>query len=121
MRAAEVVLTSEDQAQLRSWLAAGTSARRLALRAAVILGVAEGLSNAAVAARVEVRPATVSKWRGRFAGNGLAGLADAPRSGKPAHYESEHERHILAALDTAPPAGYGRWDGALLARHLGDI
>jgi len=51
----------------------------------------------------------------------LRGLADAPRSGKPSHYEAEHERRILAALDEPLPAGYGRWDGALLARHLGDI
>ena len=121
MKAAEVVLSSADQARLRAWLAAGTTEQRLVMRAAVILGVAEGLSNAAVAARVGVRPATVSKWRGRFARTGLAGLADAPRSGKPAHYETEHEHRILAALDAPPPAGYGRWDGALLARHLGDI
>ena len=48
-------------------------------------------------------------------------LADAPRSGKPRRYEAAHERRILAALDEPPPAGYGRWDGTLLARHLGDI
>jgi len=37
------------------------------------------------------------------------------------HYEAEHERRVLATLDEPPPAGYGRWDGTLLARHLGDI
>jgi len=121
VKAAKVVLSSAERAKLRLWLAAGKTERRLAVRAAVILGVAEGLSNAAVAARVGVRPATVSKWRGRFAGAGLPGLADAPRSGKPAHYVAAHEQRILAALDEPPPAGYGRWDGALLARHLGDI
>ena len=121
MKAAEVVLTAEETATLRCWLAAGKTERRMAMRAAVILALAEGLSNAAVAARLGVRPATVSKWRGRFARDGLSGLADAPRSGKPTHYEAEHERRILAALDEPPPAGYGRWDGALLARHLGDI
>ena len=31
------------------------------------------------------------------------------------------ERRVLATLDEPPPAGYGRWDGTLLARHLGDI
>jgi transposase len=121
MKAAEVVLTSETRATLRSWLAAGTTEQRLARRAAVILGVAEGLSNAAVAARFGVRPATVSKWRGRFARGGLEGLMDAPRSGKPAHYQPADEQRILAALDAPPPAGYSRWDGTLLARHLGDI
>src|SRR5437899_1758075 len=32
-----------------------------------------------------------------------------------------HERRILVALDTPPPAGYARWNGTLLAKHLGDI
>ncbi len=121
MRAAEVVLTTEERATLRSWLAAGKTERRTAFRAQVILALAEGLSNAAAAERLGTRPATVSKWRGRFARARLSGLADAPRSGKPRHYASAHERRVLAALDEPPPAGYGRWDGSLLARHLGDI
>src|SRR6201987_5802177 len=66
-------------------------------------------------------PGAVSKWRGRFARAGVWGLRDASRSGKPRQYEGDHERRILAALDEPPPAGYGRWDGRLLARHLGDI
>jgi transposase len=93
----------------------------MAFRAEVILAIAEGLSNKAVAERVGTRLATVSKWRGRFAREGLSGLPDAARSGKPRQYPDDHERRILAALDETPPAGYGRWDGSLLARHLGDI
>src|SRR5499433_111309 len=93
----------------------------MAFRAEVILAIAEGLSNKAVAERLGARPATVSKWRGRFAQAGLSGLRDASRSGKPRQYQDEHERRILAALDEPPPAGYGRWDGGLLARHVGDI
>jgi transposase len=87
----------------------------------VILAIAEGLSKQAVAERLGTRPATVSKWRSRFAQEGFSGLRDASRSGKPRQYQGEHERRILAALDEPPPAGYGRWDGSLLARHLGDI
>ena len=121
MRAAEVVLTEEQGATLRGWLGAGKTEQRMAFRAEVILAIAEGLSNQAVAERVGTRPATVSKWRGRFARAGVSGLRDALRSGKPRQYEGDHERRILAALDEPPPAGYGRWDGRLLARHLGDI
>jgi transposase len=121
MRAAEVILTDEQRATLGGWLSAGKTERRMAFRAEVILAVAEGLSNQAVAERVGTRPATVSKWRGRFAQEGLSGLRDASRSGKPRQYQGEHERRILAALDEPPPAGYGHWDGRLLARHLGDI
>jgi hypothetical protein len=70
-----------------------------------------------VAERLATRPGTVSKWRGRFAQHGLAGVADAPRSGKPWHYDADHERRIIAALDAPPPKGYARWDGSLLAKH----
>ena len=121
MRAAEVVLSDQDRARLRSWLAAGKTERRLAFRAEVVLALAEGLSNAVVAARLGTRAATISKWRGRFAHQGLSGLSDAPRSGKPRHYAAADERRVLAALDGPPPSGYARWDGTLLARELGDI
>src|ERR1700751_218228 len=46
---------------------------------------------------------------------------DRPRSGKPRHYDADHERRIIAALTAPPPKGYARWDGSLLAKHLGDI
>jgi transposase len=121
MRAAELAVTSEQRATLRSWLAAGKTERRLAFRAQIILALADGLSNQAVAGRLATRPATVSKWRGRFARHGLAGMADAPRSGKPRHYEAKDEQRLIAALDTPPPAGYARWNGTLLTRHLGEI
>ena len=121
MRAAELTLTSEQRATLHSWLTAGKTEQRLAFRAQIILALDEGLSNQAVAERLATRPGTVSKWRGRFAQHGLAGVGDAPRSGKPRHYDTDHERRIIAALDTPPPKGYAGWDGSLLAKHLGDI
>jgi transposase len=119
MKAAEVVLTSEERATLRSWRVSGKTERRMAFRAAVILAVAEGLSNEAVAVRLGTRPATVSKWRGRFARDGLPGLADAPRSGKPPHYAAEHERRVLATLDEPPPAGYGTLGRNLAGQAFG--
>src|SRR5271166_2081663 len=121
MRAAEVTLTDEQRASLLSWLAPGKTEWRLAFRAQIILALANGMTNKEAASRLATRPATVSKWRGRFAQHGLAGVADAPRSGKPRHYDSADKRRILAALDAPPPAGYARWNGTLLAKHLGDI
>src|SRR6266446_2328562 len=121
MRAAEVTLSSDQRATLRSWLAAGKTEWRLAFRAQIILALADGLTNKEAAGRLATRPATVSKWRGRFARHGLAGVADAPRSGKPRHYDAQDERRILGALDAPPPAGYARWNGPLLGKHLGDI
>src|SRR5438132_246777 len=94
MRAAEVTLTSDQRTKLRSWLAAGKTEWRLAFRAQIILALADGLTNKEAAGRLATRPATVSKWRGRFARHGLAGVADAPRSGKPRHYDAQDERRF---------------------------
>jgi len=121
MRAAEVTLSGDQRATLRSWLAAGKTEWRLAFRAQIILALADGLTNEEAAGRLATRPATVSKWRGRFERHGLAGVADAPRRGKPRHYDATDERRILAALDAPPPGGYARSNGPLLGKHLGDI
>ena len=116
-----MVLTDEQRATLRGWLGAAKTERRMAFRAEVILAIAEGLSNKAVAERVGTRPATVSKWRGRFAQEGVSGLRDASRSGKPRQYQDEHERRLLAALDE-PASGVRalgrRLVGQPSGRHL---
>jgi len=121
MRAAEVSLTQDERSTLRSWASAGKTEQRLSFRARLILALDEGGSNEAVAAAYGTRAATVSKWRTRFSRDRLAGLVDAPRSGKPVHYDESVEQRILAALDQAPPRGYARWNGRLLANHLGDV
>ena len=51
----------------------------------------------------------------------MAGLADAPRSGKPRTYGEAADRRILALLDRPPPAGFARWTAPLLAKELGDV
>ena len=121
MRAASIVLMDSERATLQKWATSGTTEQRLALRARLVLGLADGLGNEEVAERNDTRLATVSKWRGRFSQRGLPGLTDAPRSGKPAIYDQAVERRILAALDETPPSGYARWNGALLERKLRDI
>ena len=61
---------------------ADDAVRRVAERARIILACAGGASNAAVAAELGVTTSTVGKWRNRFAGDRLAGLADEPRPGR---------------------------------------
>ena len=114
-------MTSEEKATLTSWIRATTTEQRLVLRARIILALAEGQTNRQVAETLSIRPATVSKWRTRFGQEGIGGLSDAPRSGKPATYTKETERRVLVTLDESPPSGYARWNGPLLAKALGDV
>jgi len=121
MRAQTPILSDAEREHLQAVIRRATSARRDVFRAQILLDAADGLSNEAIAAAHRTRPATVSKWRNRFLARRLAGLDDARRSGKPAPYDAAAERRILQQLDQAPPAGYARWNGALLAAALADI
>lgn len=70
---------------------------------------------------VRVEEAVVSTWRNRFADEGLEGLKDRKRSGKPKIYAAETDGRILAVLDEPVPKGYARWTAPLIAEHLGDV
>jgi transposase len=81
-RAVEVRLSVEERAELSRWVS-GAVAPRFAERARIVLACAEGAPNSRVAAEVGVTVATVRKWRGKFAAEGMAGLEDAARIGRP--------------------------------------
>src|SRR6202046_3057618 len=59
------------------------SAQAMAMRARIVLGCEEGLTNGAVAKKLHITGATVCKWRERFHVNRLEGLLDEPRPGAP--------------------------------------
>lgn len=119
--ATPIVLTDDERSMLESWVRKTTTEQRMAQRAHIVLEAAAGRTTKEVAALLHVRPATVSTWRIRFAQHRLAGLADAPRPGKPTKYDESTERRILAQLDQPPPEGYTTWTGGLLGKALGDV
>ncbi len=116
-----VRLSAEERGVLEGNVRAAKTEQRLAFRSRVVLLAADGMGTNAIAARLQSSPATVSKWRVRFAREGLSGLADAPRSGAPGRYTAETERRILAKLDEPVPEGETAWTARLLARALSDV
>ena len=121
MGATEITLTADERGTLEAWTRAGSTEQRYAQRAQFVLAAARGDGTTSIARHFGVRPATVSKWRTRFAAQRLAGLEDEPRPGAPPRYDASTEDRILALLDKAPPRGYARWNGRLVAERLGDV
>ena len=97
--ATQIQLTGDERDTLESWVRRTTTEQRMVQRARIVLEAAAGKTTTEVAALLQVRPATVSRWRTRFARHRVAGLADAPRTGKPRVYDEGIERRILAQLD----------------------
>lgn len=89
-----------------------------AQRARIILGCLSGEAIQAIAARLSTSESTVIRWKNRFLEQGYAGLRDRARSGRPSQYGVDFKKAVFEKIESAPPDGYGQWDGALLAREL---
>jgi len=121
LEAVKVRLRRGDRAVLEARVRAPTTAQRDVLRARIVLLSASGRSTRSIAAEVKAMPRIVSLWRGRYAREGLDGLVTRRRAVRKRKYTAEAGHRILAVLDQAPPAGYGRWTGKLIAAELGDV
>ena len=75
----------------------------MAMRARIVLGCGEGISNGEVAKRLGVTAATVCKWRERFRVQRIEGLLDELRPGAPRTITDEQiEEMITKTLKTMP-------------------
>jgi len=97
-----------------------TEEARMVERAKIVLGCLAGRRNKELAAELGIQAATVGTWRKRFATEGISGLHDRSRPGKPPVYSlPELRQRILKQLEAPPPAGFSGWDGGTLAQVLG--
>jgi len=78
-----VRLASQERTELEATTRKYTSAYYSVVRAKIVLLAAEGLGNDEIARRLDLPRQVVSKWRKRFFEEGLAGLEDRPRHGRP--------------------------------------
>ncbi len=113
-----LTINDRDRQTLESWTRCSTVSAGQRERAEIVLAVAGGASISAAARRLGVSRPTAIKWRDRFAADGIAGLGDRPRSGRP---KTIDDAQIIAATLEPPPAKLGvtHWSSRLLGRHLG--
>jgi len=119
--ATPIVLTDAERAELLVLARSQKAQHRKRQRARIVLLAGDGAATREIARTVGCTIGTASKWRVRFAGLRVAGLADAGERGAEPKYGAEHDARILALLDRKPPAGRSNWTGPLLAKELGDI
>ena len=114
-----VGLTDEERAQLVAWSRRATSANALAVRSRIVLAAAEGMSTSAVARRLDVSVGTARRWRARFVGEGLDGLLDEPRPGRPRTVADEQVEAVITRTLETTPKDATQWSTRSLAAELG--
>jgi transposase len=83
-----------------------------------VLLAGAGVGTNEIVRRVGMSKPTVISWKHRYAAEGLAGLADRPKAGKPR--TTDDVAIVLATLEPPPERlGVTHWSSRLLARELG--
>ena len=112
-----VELPVEDRAELTRWTRSPSLRAGLAQRARIVLLAGEGVGTNEIVNRVGVSKPTVIAWKKRYAAEGIDGLADRRKPGRPARVD---EVAVVLATLEPPPARLGvtHWSSRLLADLL---
>ena len=101
-----LTLSSEEREQLESLVSSRSLPHGLVRRARIVLLAAEGMTNKAIAEKVGVSAVTVGKWRKRYLEQGLQGLHDELRPGRPRSISDEQVAVLIRkTLKTKPKDG----------------
>ena len=105
-------LTPEERYALEQLAHSRTAQARLVERAQILLAVADGHRPSHVAKELGLSRPTVYTWLHRFNEQGLQGLGDRPRAGRPHTYPAEQRAEVIAAALTDPKSlglPFGCW------------
>lgn len=116
-----IVLSDEDRRLLESLVRKRTAERRMVERARIVLAAADGEENATIAARFGLAVNTVLMWRKRFFEEGIDGLTNRQRSGRPRSFPPlvvAEIKQLACELPATSGVPLSRWSCTELAREL---
>jgi transposase len=114
-----VRLTAQDREVLEARVRSRSGRADEARRARVILMLADGETYDGIQEALGCGRAYVSRWRGRFLENGIAGMYARHKGRRPTAMTPRMQARILARTQGKPADGSTHWSTRKLARELG--
>jgi transposase len=117
----QITLRASQRRLLKALVRRGTAEHRQVTRARIVLLAAAGWTNRAIARKLGLAPNTVTKWRKRFYQEGLDGLRDRKRPGRPRAFPAAVVtacKAIACELPATRGVPLGRWSLAELRTEV---
>jgi transposase len=117
----QITLPASQRRSLKALQRRGTAEHRQVTRARIVLLAAAGWTNRAIARKLGLAPNTVGKWRKRFFAEGVDGLRDRKRPGRPRAFPAAVIaacKAIACELPATRGVPLGRWSLAELRTEL---
>jgi len=102
-------LNKEEEQQLKFIAASRSLPYGVVTRARIIIMSAEGISNKAIAQKLDYSTQSISLWRRRFLENGISGLHDELRPGRPRSISDEQIAELIKKTLQTKPLGRTHW------------
>jgi transposase len=116
-------MTAEEQKQIKRLARSRTEAARVVERAQIVSLARQGVGVPAIARRLHLSEKAVRLWLKRFNSQGVEGLQDEPRAGRPPTYTVEQVSEVIATALTKPDAlglPFGSWTLDRLETYLNE-
>lgn len=104
-----IILSKEEEEHLKSIVGSRSLPYGLVTRARIIIMAAEGTTNKAIAEKLDYSPQSVGLWRRRFLEQGLSGLYDELRPGRPRSISDEQVAELIHKTLQTKPEGRTHW------------
>lgn len=112
-------LTEDDRRDLEKLVRTPSTASGLSRRARAALLMADGVTGAEVARRCGYTTVQVSRIRRRITEEGVPGIFERPRSGRPPTISSRKRAQVVAVTLKKPESGLSQWTTREVARRTG--
>ncbi len=118
-KATPIPLSTDERNQLNSLVTSRSLPHGLVRRAQIVLACADGEGGTSIAQRMNLNRNTVFKWRKRYLEQGVQGLHDELRPGRPRSHNDERVAEVVNAALQSSPKGATHWTTRTMAEHRG--